>query len=308
MKIKKLFRKLLDRLFLRKFDDIKIQKGQLFEKYLDNNLKNIKKLEQAYFKVFSQDNEDGIIQYLLKSFELETVKFVEIGTQDYSESNTRYIFETRQCEGLIIDPFPDLEKKINSFLRIWKNKLSIHNEFINAENINKVLKNYSFEKNIDVFSIDIDGIDYWVLNSLPSKISKIFIVEYNPFFGAKKEISVPNIKNFERLKYDPTGFCFGASLKAIIKLMEQKGYVFVGTNRLNVNSFFVLKELIGKINIQLPDLNNLDEFTDSKINIINTGEKKFKSISDIKENVKNLEVVDLKMNQQIKLNEIIDKI
>ena len=32
MKIKKLFRKLLDRLFLRKFDDIKIQKGQLFEK------------------------------------------------------------------------------------------------------------------------------------------------------------------------------------------------------------------------------------------------------------------------------------
>ena len=308
MKIKKLFRKLLDRLFLRKFDDIKIQKGQLFEKYLDNNLKNIKKLEQAYFKVFSQDNEDGIIQYLLKSFKLETIKFVEIGTQDYSESNTRYIFETMRCEGLIIDPFPDLEKKINSFLRIWKNKLSIHNEFINAENINKVLKNYSFEKNIDVFSIDIDGIDYWVLNSLPSKISKIFIIEYNPFFGAKKEISVPNIKNFERFKYDPTGFCFGASLKAIIKLMEQKGYIFIGTNRLNANSFFVLKELIGKINIQLPDLNNLDEFTDSKINIINTGEKKFKSISDIKENVKNLEVVDLKMNQQIKLNKIIDKI
>jgi len=306
--IKKLIRKLLDRLFLRKFDDIKIQKGQLFEKYLDNNLKNIKKLEQAYFKVFSQDNEDGIIQYLLKSFELETVKFVEIGTQDYSESNTRYIFETRRCEGLIIDPFPDLEKKIDSILRIWKNKLSIHNEFINSENINKVLEKYSFEKNIDIFSIDIDGIDFWVLNSLPSQISKIFIIEYNPFFGAEKEISVPNIKNFERLKYDPTGICFGASLKAIIKLMEQKGYVFVGTNRLNVNSFFVLKELIDKINIQLPNVNNLDEFTDSKINIINTGAGRFKSISDIKENIKNLEVVDLKLNQRIKLNEIIDKI
>ena len=32
-----------------------------------------------------------------------------------------------------------------------------------------------------------------------------------------------------------------------------------------------------------------------------------KSISDIKENIKNLEVVDLKLNQRIKLNEIIDK-
>ena len=76
--IKKLIRKLLDRLFLRKFDDIKIQKGQLFEKHLETDLKNIKKLDQAYFKVFSQDTEDGIIQFLLKSLKIDTVKFVEI--------------------------------------------------------------------------------------------------------------------------------------------------------------------------------------------------------------------------------------
>ena len=31
--LKKLIRKIIDRLFLRKFDDIKIQKGQLFERF-----------------------------------------------------------------------------------------------------------------------------------------------------------------------------------------------------------------------------------------------------------------------------------
>ena len=90
--------------FLRKFDDIKIQKGQLFERFLETNLKKINNLNETHFKVFSQDYEDGIIQFFLKSLNIENVKFVEIGTQDYSESNTCYIFETKKCEGLLIDP------------------------------------------------------------------------------------------------------------------------------------------------------------------------------------------------------------
>ena len=83
--LKKLIRKIIDRLFLRKFDDIKIQKGQLFERFLETNLKKINNLNETHFKVFSQDYEDGIIQFFLKSLNIENVKFVEIGTQDYSE-------------------------------------------------------------------------------------------------------------------------------------------------------------------------------------------------------------------------------
>ena len=36
--IKKFIRKILHKLFTRNFDDIKIQKGQLFEKYLNSNI------------------------------------------------------------------------------------------------------------------------------------------------------------------------------------------------------------------------------------------------------------------------------
>ena len=151
-------------------------------------------MNETYFKVFSQDYEDGIIQFFLKSLNVENVKFIEIGTQDYSESNTRYIFETMRCEGLLIDPTPNLEQKINSFLRIWKNKIIIHNDYVDAENIVELLSKYSFDKNLDLFSLDIDGIDYWILKSLPPKLSKILVTEYNPFFGDKYEISAPNIK------------------------------------------------------------------------------------------------------------------
>ena len=304
MIIEKIFRNILDRLFLRKFDDIKIQKGQIFEKNLSLEIKNIKSLNQTYFKVFSQDTEDGILQYLLKSLNINTVKFVEIGTQDYSESNTRYIYETMRCEGLVIDPYPNLEKEINKILRVWKNKLKVHNDFVNSENINEILKQNSFNKDLDLFSIDIDGIDYWVLEKINPKISKIFVIEYNPYFGSNLEISAPNLEKFDRFKYHPSGLCWGASLKAIINLMKKKGYTFIGSNRLNCNSFFILNELLDKFNLNLPSIDNLSEFTDVKFNVLKTKDKKYVSFSDIKNDIKNLEVFDLISNKMVKFDEI----
>lgn len=301
--LKKLIRKILNRLFLRKFDDIKVQKGQLFERHLEQNLNKITTIEETFFKVFSQDYEDGIIQYLIKSLSLKNIKFVEIGTQDYSESNTRYIFETMRCEGLIIDPTPNLKKKINSFLRTWKNTLTIHNDFINSNNIVEIIEKNSFDKNLDIFSLDIDGIDYWILEKLPKKIAKIFIIEYNPYFGSKKEICAPNIEYFDRFKYHSTGFCWGASLKAIIKLMKQKGYTFIGTNNLNVNSFFVQDEFINKIGFNLPNLNDLSKHTEVKFNLLKNKNGRLVSLNEVYNDIQNISVYNLNKQKLMPFNE-----
>ena len=301
--LKKLIRKILNRLFLRKFDDIKVQKGQLFERHLEQNLNKITTIEETFFKVFSQDYEDGIIQYLIKSLGLKNIKFVEIGTQDYSESNTRYIFETMRCEGLIIDPTPNLKKKINSFLRTWKNTLTIHNDFINSNNVVEIIEKNSFEKNLDIFSLDIDGIDYWILEKLPKKIAKIFIIEYNPYFGSKKEICAPNIEYFDRFKYHSTGFCWGASLKAIIKLMKQKGYTFIGTNNLNVNSFFVQDEFINKIGFNLPNLNDLSKHTEVKFNLLKNKNGRLVSLNEVYNDIQNISVYNLNKQKLMPFNE-----
>lgn len=49
-------------------------------------------------------------------------------------------------------------------------------------------------------------------------------MEYNPVFGSESEVSVPNIDNFSRDKYHYSNLCYGASLKAYVRLMDQKGY------------------------------------------------------------------------------------
>ena len=51
------------------------------------------------------------------------------------------------------------------------------------------LQEYNFYENVDLFSLDIDGIDYWILKKLPKKFCKILVAEYNPYFGDKLKIS-----------------------------------------------------------------------------------------------------------------------
>lgn len=202
------------------------------------NYKFYKNLIEADFKIFSQNGEDGIIDFLLEKLEIKNPKFVEIGVENYEESNTRFIYETRNCNGLIIDNSINL-KKLERNLDLWKGNLVALKETVNSKNINTILEKNNFNKNIDLFSIDIDGIDYWVVEKLPEKISKIFVAEYNPLYGADLEITVPNFDNFNRTKQHYSNLYWGMSLKALVNLMIKKKFIFVGVNALKNNAFFI---------------------------------------------------------------------
>ena len=271
------------------------------------NYSEIKSLSDADYKVFSQTGEDGIIDYLLYSLNIKVPKFVEIGVGDYRESNTRYIFQKNCSKGLIVDKNKNLEKKVSKIVKLWKGDLTIIETAVTSENILHILNSNKFDNNLDVFSLDVDGIDYWILEVLPEKLSKIVILEYNPTFGSNLEITVPNLNDFDRKKYHYSFLCYGASLQAFIKLMNKKKYVFVGTNIACYNAFFVLESEINKLNLNLPDINDLTRYTtsyirdsrsiDGKLNYL-SGKQKLKEIE-------NCEVIDLS-NPEKKLIKIKD--
>ena len=303
LKIKKIIKFLIN-LFKnqRELDNIKIQIAKNFFFNLKLNLKNIKDIEQVFYKVFSQNNDDGIIQYLLYSLKIKNLKFVEIGTENYSESNTRYLFETRHCDGLIIDGYKNLEEEIGKYLLLDKGNLKIYNNFIEPESIVEILKKNNFDKDLDLFSIDIDGLDYWVIKELPNKISKIFIAEYNPYFGPDLEITVPNIKNFNRTNYHYSNLCYGSSLKAIINILKTKGFSFIGSNGLKNNAFFVLNEYLNLISLDQPS-QNLFEYTDAKYREGRDIDNKltFHTPQDVIKIIANCEIIDLKDNRKKKI-------
>jgi len=260
------------------------------------NYPEVKNLNELDFKVFSQSGEDGIIEYLLYSLDIKIPKFVEIGIGDYQESNTRFLFEKTNAKGLVIDCLKDRKNKILKNVILWKGDLTIVEKFVNAENINNVLKENGFNKKLDLLSLDVDGIDYWILDSLQPNISKIIVVEYNSTFGSDLEVTVPNIKNFNRTNYHYSNLCFGASLKAIIKLMKTKNYVFLGTNISKINAFFVSKEELHKIKLNLPNDKDLSKFVNSNIRESRSidGKLSYLSGSDKIKAIDDCEVINLK--------------
>jgi hypothetical protein len=250
-------------------------------------------------KIFSQNGEDGIIDYLVHKLKVDKKNFVEIGVGNYRESNTRFLYNRYHPKGLIIDYIDDMKKKVTKHVNFWKGDLRICNQKIDADNILDILnKNCDYE--IDFFSIDIDSIDYWIIKKLKNDISKIFVAEYNPVFGAELEVTVPNISGFERSKYHYSYLCYGMSLKALINLMDQKGYYFIGTNLQKINAFFILKEFKKEDFFKNIKIKSLDNYTNSNIrdsrdvnNKLNylSGHKKLKEIEDC-------EVINLKDNKR----------
>ena len=312
IKIKERLNNFLSNIFKKNDAQSKLMLGSIFLKLAKTEYDTIKNLQEAEYKIFSQTGEDGIIDFLTSKLHISNSKFVEIGVGDYSECNTRYIYEKSFSKGLIVDIEHDLKKKVSKNIDLCRGLLEIENIEVSALNINQILEKYELNEKLDLFSIDIDGIDYWVIEKLKSRISKIFVAEYNPTFGHNLEISIPNIKNFNRFQAHYSGCYYGASLKAIIKLMHSKGYEFLGTNKLNFNAFFVESELSHNFQNIKKNLKSLDYFTTIKIRDSKNPKGKFDFLTrkERLEQLRDLEVIDVSQskNKRCKINDLITNI
>ena len=146
---------------------------------LKNKKKNrIKDLSDVEFSVFSQWGEDGIIDWIINKIERLPKIFLEIGTEDYTESNTRFLLMNKNWDGFLIEGDKNKVNKIKSQQIFWKYNLKVQNKFINKENINKIIKEISIPKKIGLLSLDIDSIDYWILKEIKGIDPTIIICEY----------------------------------------------------------------------------------------------------------------------------------
>ena len=265
----------------------------------NKNLKKIKDLSEVEFQVYSQWGEDGIIDWLVSKFPQIPKNFLEIGTQDYKESNTRFLLINRNWDGFLIEGNKDDIKNIKSQRVYWKHNLKVGNEFITKDNINDVVQRFNVPKNLGLLSLDIDGVDYWVLKELSALKPSIIICEYNSLFGEKKSITVPYKKNFIRSKEHYSNLYYGASIQAFIDIMKTKNYFLIGTNTAGNNAFFVRKDLWKVLNKMI--LNKkifMSKFRESR------DQKGKLSFLDKKESlnlIRNKHVIDLKSKNQKKI-------
>lgn len=207
----------------------------------------LKKLSEAEFKVFSQNGEDGIIQYLINNIEIENETFVEFGVGDYRESNTRFLLNNDNWSGLIIDGSEENMFEVRNWLELWKYNLKVKTAFIDKDNINDLISSEGIIGDIGLLSVDLDGNDYYVLDAIKCISPRIVICEYNSVFGGEHPVSIPYDPNFYRTKAHYSNLYWGTSLKALMHWADNKGYTFVGCNSFGNNAFFVRNDCVGNI-------------------------------------------------------------
>lgn len=218
-----------------------------------NRNKTSTNIQDYEFKVTSQTGEDGIIQYLINKIQIKNKIFVEFGVENYTEANTRFLLQSDNWSGLIIDGSQEhMNSVMNSDLG-WKYDLKTVASFITRDNINDIIKGAGIEGEIGILSVDIDGNDYWVLDAINCVNPQILIVEYNSLFGPNAKITIPYDENFVRTNKHYSNLYYGASISALTELATKKGYSLVSSNKFGNNLFFVRQEyqsLFAKISPQ----------------------------------------------------------
>src|SRR6201995_3412824 len=195
-----------------------------------------KRLLRYGFKVYSQCDDDGIIQEIFRRIGTGNKVFVEFGVETGVECNTvKPLVEG--WRGLWLDGSPDniatIHRHLDPFVR--DGRLQAMQSFVTAENINALIAQNGISGDIDLLSIDIDRNDYWVWQAIEMAGPRVVVIEYNATLRPPMSRVVP---------YEPTQIWngtnyFGASLEALVRLGRKKGYRLVGCSFNGANAFFV---------------------------------------------------------------------
>jgi hypothetical protein len=199
-----------------------------------------KRLLRHGFKVYSQHDEDGIIQEIFRRVGVSKRTFIEFGVETGVECNTTKLL-IEGWQGLWIEANAQACKSINTMFEpfLKDKRLTLAQSLVTAENINGLIENGGLKGEVDLLSIDIDFNDYWVWKAIEIASPRVVVIEYNAGLRPPMSLTVPYQPNRAG---DGTNF-FGASLEALVRLGRDKRYRIVGCNISGSNAFFVRDDL-----------------------------------------------------------------
>ena len=219
---------------------------KLYFKHLVNSGMPLPPLSEVGFKVYSQTDEDGILLFIFSVIGTKNKKCIEICAGNGFECNTANLIINHGWTGLLVDGNSKLVQKGKEFYKKHTATYVYPPTFVSAwvtkDNINKILRENGCKGEVDLLSIDVDGVDYWLWDAIEDIIPRVVAVEYQDIIGPEKALTVPYRDDFNAYEYPTThgmpNFC-GASLPAFVKLAKKKGYRLVGCNRYGYNAFFI---------------------------------------------------------------------
>lgn len=221
----------------------------LFDFYKKAGARNIQGGKKL--KLFSNQEEDGIILKLLAALNIEKGCFVDIGSNDCINSNCANLAFNFDWSGVFIDASQRLLNIGKRNYKFFKKKqdLKFVNSFLYPENINHVVGDNVTTIDVDFMNIDIDGNDFAIWQALDCIKPKLVVIENKIEYGWN-DIIVAADKNNPADRW-------GASLVSMTKLATGKGYTLVATNEEGFNGFYLRNDCLAFTGIKLLPLETI---------------------------------------------------
>lgn len=203
--------------------------------------------QDVAYSNYSQFGEDGVLEYIFALIGTANKVVVEMCCGTAAECNATNLIINHNWGGLLLD---GNEKNIAQG-KTFFNRLMTHyrhprlmSAWITKSNINDLIRDNIIAGEIDLFSLDIDGIDYWLLKSLEIITPRVIILEAHMWLGPDLEYTVPYSDDFvigsREFEGSLTRMHGGASVRAFKSLCEEKGYRLVGKiGNLSPNVIFI---------------------------------------------------------------------
>jgi len=200
----------------------------------------------AGYKVYSQCGEDGILAEIFSRIPHQST-FIEIGTADGRECNTHLLL-LKGWRGQWLEGSPGYCKEIrgNLGLDTVPGVFKLVEAFIRKDNIASLYSDgckFLGVDNVDLFSLDIDGNDLHVLQTLLEAGARpgVLLLEYNGKYPADVSLTV-SYRDDRVWEHDDY---MGATLKALADVAFAHDYLLLTCELMGVNAFFIRKDLAG---------------------------------------------------------------
>jgi len=196
----------------------------------------------SVWKIYSQSNEESYILHMLSRLPIINHYIVELGAWDgYNLSNTRYFTQNYAYKALLIDGDNHGNEEVKQ-------------HFITKENILAILEQYQVPDKFDLFCIDLDGNDIYILEKVLSRYKPSLVVaEFNPIFAAGESYAIGYDEKHTWSEDNYYGFSFAAG----VKMAEKFGYTCIFQND-NLNMYFVENSKLAiSLNVSVADLKGL---------------------------------------------------
>ena len=209
--------------------------------YVDpSSLPYPERLTAGRFRLLSQNQEDGMLWSLFQQIGTTTKTFVELGS-GATGGNAAMLAGEFGWTGLLVEG--DQGKVEYAGRRFPRAKAVC--AWITPETVNDLLERNGFAGEVDLLSVDVDGVDYWVWQAIAVCSARLVMLEYNSMFGPDRAVTVPYDPKFNRRDHR---FCYyGASLSAMTQLSATKGYRLVAVEPTGVNAFFLRNDVAPEI-------------------------------------------------------------